>query len=141
MWLQCSPSNVDIKIPIIHSYVLIQFICTAHNKIHFLTLYLLHFPNAMTSVKCSSMRRTSGHCLGTFKARKDVSLVKYFAVIIVPPLSLISLSLSHYSLGFSTDASRNCSDNCSKSEDNSPFLFRLIIFAMYLVTKKPVQLN
>jgi hypothetical protein len=61
------PTLISKLFSIMRSKAPSQILSSAHNEFHILKL-VLSFPKASSFLKGTSMRRTSGHCLGAFKA-------------------------------------------------------------------------
>jgi hypothetical protein len=86
-----SPSNGNTKMPVIHRKAPDKFLFCAHTELHFLTLPS-SLSKALPILKRTSTRRTSEHCLGTFRPHPGCIVSHYYPHF----LFSVSLSLSQF---------------------------------------------
>jgi hypothetical protein len=78
------------------------FVCaftySAHNKVHFLNLFPSSFPKAWPYLKRTSIKLTSGHCLGTWNQDFLSPLPKLCLPLLPHVLSLFLSSYTYWSI-------------------------------------------
>jgi hypothetical protein len=88
---QCSPYNINIKIPIKHNKDPAQVLSSAHNLLSPLpSAWPCSLPYARPSQQPTFTRRTSGQCLRTEPSKPDMLL---FPLHYPPPLCFLSISV------------------------------------------------